>query len=99
MRTFSTVGRLPSATRPSAAIRRVAEQRAQPRRRVVSADDADERHLRAERRQVLRDVRGAAQTRVFALESHDGHRCLRRDPRHPSDDEPIEHHVADDAAP
>ena len=50
----------------------------------------------AERRDVVRDVGGAAQARVLRLEPDDRHRRFRRDPRHASDDEAIEHDVADD---
>ena len=69
--------------------------RAQRIRRGVDADDPHQRRASAERRDVVRDVRRAAQPHVLRLEADDGDRRLRRNARHASDDEAIEHHVAD----
>ena len=59
------------------------------------ADDSHQRRPAAERRDVVRHVGGAAEAGVLRLESDDRDRRLRRNPRHPSDDEAIEHDVAD----
>ena len=96
MRTFSTVGRPASSTSPTVEMPAAASESAQPLRGRVDADHADERHAGAERREIVRDVRRAAEPDVFVLEPHHGHRRFRRDPRHLADDEPIEHDVADD---
>ncbi len=68
---------------------------AQARRRGIGPDDADQRDPAAERRDVVRDVGGAAQPGVLRLEADDRDRRFRRDARHAPDDEAIEHDVAD----
>ena len=60
----------------------------------IGADEADKRDLGAQRSQVVRNVRGAAEADVFGLKLNDGHRRFRRNARHLADDETIEHHVA-----
>ena len=66
------------------------------RRRVVLSGDGDERRLAAERRHVVRDVRGAANPVRLVIEGDDRNRRLGRDARHAPDDELVEHGVADD---
>ena len=75
--------------------RRPVRARNRPRR-VVVADEADERHAAAERRDVVRDVGRAAEPVFVAREADDRHRRFRRDAIDVADQEVIEHHVADD---
>jgi hypothetical protein len=63
---------------------------------VVLAGDGHQRRLAAERRDVVRDVGGAAESELLAVEAHDGHRRFRRNAIDASDDEVIEHHIAGD---
>ena len=67
----------------------------QPRGRVVVSHDSHERRATAERHQVVRHIRGAAETAVLGLKPHDRHGRFGRDARHTADDEAIEHDVAD----
>src|SRR4029450_9309938 len=60
----------------------------------VGADDARQARASAERRDVVRDIGGAAQARVLGLEMHDRDRGFGGDARHAADDEAIEHDVA-----
>jgi hypothetical protein len=55
----------------------LSKQRSQPRCCLVVSDDADQRDLCAERRQVLRHVCGAAQPRILPFEPDDGDRGFR----------------------
>ncbi len=74
----------------------VAQLFAEPFGGPIRADDADERHTRAERREIVRDVGRAAQPHVLRLEADHRHRRFGRDARHRADDEAVDHDVADD---
>ena len=69
---------------------------AELRCRGVPPDKPHERCAATERDDVMDHVGGAAQACVLRLELDDGHRRFGRDPRHVSDDEAIQHQVADD---
>ena len=74
--------------------RRTARAAAPPS--ASSPTRADERHLRAERAQVVRDVaRAAERERVIAHRDH-RYRRFGRDARDAAPDPLVEHHVADD---
>ena len=64
--------------------------------RLVVADDAEQRHPRAQRRGVARDVGGAAGTLLAARDLDDRHRRLGRNALDVAEPVAIEHHVADD---
>ena len=95
MRTLVVVGLAasPMSTGAMPASRHALRQR---RRRLVLAGHRDQRGAAAERRDVVRDVGGAADPMAFMVEHHDRHRRFRRDARDASRDELVEHRVADD---
>src|SRR5215211_2151563 len=63
--------------------------------RVVLADQADEDAASAERGDVARDIAGAADIGLAALDRDHGRRRFRGNPRHLAIDEFVEHEVAD----
>ena len=69
------------------------------RRGAIRADDPDQGDPRAERREIVRDVRRPAEPHVLRVEAHHRDRRFRRDPRHPADEEPVEHDIAGDKDP
>lgn len=71
------------------------QRRCQPPARIVLADEADEDAACAERRDIARDVAGAADVNLAALGRDDRRRRFRRDPRHLAIDELVQHDVAD----
>ena len=64
--------------------------------RLVVADDADQGHLRAERRGVARDIGRTARPLLAARDLDHRHRRFRRDALNVAEPVAIEHHVADD---
>ncbi len=64
--------------------------------RFVLAHQSDDAYVPAERRDIVRDVGGAAQTVIFVIEPHDRYRGFRRNTIDHADHEVIEHQVADD---
>ena len=62
---------------------------------LVVADHADEDAARAERHQIARDVAGAADHQLAALDRDHRRRRLRRDARHLAVDELVQHQIAD----
>jgi len=66
------------------------------RRAIVASGDSDQRRLSAERHDVACHVRGAADPVHVVVECHDRNRRLRRDACHATDDELVDHGVADD---
>ena len=73
----------------------VCQQLPQTCRRLVVADDADERDRRPERREIHRDVGRPAGTIVVVVVLDDRHRSFGREPLDAAEEEVIEHHVAD----
>ena len=71
------------------------QRRLELRARLVLADQADEDAARAERGDVARDVAGAADIGLAALDGDDRRRRFRRNPRHLAIDELVEHEIAD----
>ena len=64
--------------------------------RIVVADDADQRHVDPQRREVQRHVRGAAGSVFARLDVDDRHRRLLRHATGSAVPVPIEHDVPDD---
>ncbi len=69
---------------------------AEPGRRSVVADHADERDPSPERVRVAGHVGGAAHAVLVAIELHDRHGRLWRDAPNPPHDELIQHQIAHD---
>ena len=67
----------------------------QLRARLVLADQAGKDAARAESGDVARDIAGAADIGLAALDGNDGRRRFRRNARHLAIDEFVEHEVAD----
>ncbi len=63
--------------------------------RIILADQPDKNAAGAERRNIARDVAGAADIGLAALSGDDRRGRLRRNPRHLAIDEFVEHEVAD----
>ena len=64
-------------------------------RRVVLADEPDENALRAERRDIARDIAGAADLDLAARDRKHRRRRLRRNARDFAVDEIVKHEIAD----
>ncbi len=72
------------------------EQRPDDRTRGVVPEDAEERDIAAERRDVRRHVGGSAETGVPSRQRDDGYRRLRADLLDVALEVDVQHHVADD---
>jgi hypothetical protein len=72
------------------------ERAHQQRAPLVLSDDGGQRAVRAERRDVQRDVRGAARPLLRGTRAHDRDRSLRRDSRGIAEPVLVEHCVAGD---
>ena len=94
-RTFRVVGRAGSETSTALDQAFPRQLGLQLRARLVLADQADEDAARAERGDVARDIAGAADIGLAALDRDDRRRRFRRNPRHLAIDEFVEHEVAD----
>ena len=62
----------------------------------ICPGDADRLRTPAERHDIARDIRGAAEAVLLAVELHDRHGSFRRNPGDTAVDEVVEHQVADD---
>ena len=96
MRTFVVVGRARGRRRTTGAMPASRHACASVAAASSCPVTADERRLAAERRDVVRDVGGAADAIRLVIEGDDRHRRFGRDARHAADDERVEHRVADD---
>jgi hypothetical protein len=78
---------------------RDAQQVPQLLRRIVFAHDTDQFDTRAETFGIERHIGGAAGPVLFMRVGHDRNGRLGRDARHVTEDELIQHYVADDDEP
>ena len=72
------------------------EAGSQARRGFVRSRQADHENASAQCGNVVRDVGGAAEAPGLLFEANDGHGRFRRNPVNATDDEMIEHQIADD---
>ncbi len=63
---------------------------------MIAADDTGKLHDAPKRSHVVRDVGGPAHSMGFMIETDNGHGRFRRNPVDASDDELVQHHIADD---
>ena len=94
-RTFRVVGRAGIANQHAFDQAFLRQRGLQLRARLVLADQADKDAARAERSDVARDIAGAADIGLAALDRDHRRRRFRRNPRHLAIDEFVEHQVAD----
>ena len=94
-RTFRVVGRAGSHTSTLSIRLSCASSGLQSCARIVVADQADKDAARAERSDVARDIAGAADIGLAALDGDHRRGRFRRNPRHLAIDEFVEHEVAD----